>query len=131
MLISASHDYDNILVPRTSAKIVDLGSVTVGVNVFLGAGSVVIGNVSIGYGSVVAAGSVVRHSIPPLCVYAGSPAKLVKYFDPESNRWIKSAHLARNETLLIDEPSYLAAIKYSHGNIYLPLSYARFTYSDL
>ena len=131
MLIGASHDYGNILVPRISAKVVDLGSVIVGVNVFLGAGSVVIGNVTIGHGSVVAAGSVVRHSIPPLCVYAGSPAKLVRYFDPEAGRWIKSANLIRNESLLIDESSYLAAITCCYGNIYLPLSYSRFAYSDL
>jgi len=131
MLIGASHNYDNILVPRISSQIVDLGSIIVGVNVFLGAGSVVIGNVTIGYGSVVAAGSVVRHSIPPLCVYAGSPAKLVRYFDPESDSWIKSTHLTRNESLLIDESTYLAAIAYSHGNIYLPLNYSRFAYSDL
>lgn len=47
-------------------------------DVFIGARSIVLKGVTIGRGSVIGAGSVVTHDIPPMCIYAGNPAKFIK-----------------------------------------------------
>lgn len=47
-------------------------------NVWLGINCIVLPGVTIGQGSVVAAGSVVSHNIPPQCLVAGNPAKVIK-----------------------------------------------------
>ncbi|WP_326494039.1 acyltransferase [Arthrobacter sp. MMS18-M83] len=49
--------------------------------VFLGANVVILPNVTIGENSIIGAGSVVSHDIPPNCVAAGSPAKVIRVFD--------------------------------------------------
>lgn len=54
--------------------------VTLEDDVFLGARCLVGKGVTIGRGSIVAAGSVVTRDIPPNCVAAGAPAKVVKWF---------------------------------------------------
>ena len=52
-----------------------IGRVTIGNNVFIGAGSTVLPGVSIGSDAIIGAGSVVTKSIPAGKVYAGNPAK--------------------------------------------------------
>lgn len=46
--------------------------------VWIGARSIVLKGVTIGEGAVVAAGSVVTKSVPPKCLVAGNPAKVIK-----------------------------------------------------
>ena len=52
--------------------------VTIGQDVWVGAGTIIVAGVSIGSGSVVAAGSVVTSDIPPGTVAAGAPAKVIR-----------------------------------------------------
>jgi len=52
--------------------------ITVGDDVWLGAGVIVTKGVTIGSGAIVAAGSVVTADIPPNTVFAGSPAKFIR-----------------------------------------------------
>ena len=47
-------------------------------NVWIGARSMVLKGVTIGKGSVVAAGSIVTHDVPPGCLVAGNPARVIK-----------------------------------------------------
>lgn len=54
-------------------------------DVWIGTGSIILPGVTIGRGSVVSAGSVVTKSIPPFCIYGGSPAKLIKSFENDIN----------------------------------------------
>jgi acetyltransferase-like isoleucine patch superfamily enzyme len=49
--------------------------------VWLGTGCIVLPGVRIGRGSVIGAGSVVSRDIPPLCIAAGNPAKVVRRFN--------------------------------------------------
>ena len=42
---------------------------------FIGPGVIILPNVTIGRGAVVAAGSVVSHSVPPMTMVQGNPAK--------------------------------------------------------
>ncbi len=54
------------------------GPVVICENVWIGDKVSILPNVTIGRSSVVGANSVVTKNIPPFCVYAGNPAKLIK-----------------------------------------------------
>lgn len=53
---------------------------TIGNNVKICAGAIVIGNITIGDNSIIGAGSVVVKSVPANCVVVGNPAKIIKTF---------------------------------------------------
>lgn len=57
---------------------VNVKSVTICDNVFIGARTIVLKGVEIGKNSIVGAGSVVTRNIPPNEIWAGNPAKLIK-----------------------------------------------------
>ncbi len=56
---------------------------TMGHDVWIGHGAVVLAGRSIGTGAVVAAGAVVSKDVPPYAIVAGVPARLVKWRFPE------------------------------------------------
>jgi len=58
-----------------------IAPITVGNNVFLGMGTIVLPGVTIGDNVVVAAGSVVARDLPSGCVAAGIPARSIKSLD--------------------------------------------------
>jgi len=61
--------------------------VVIGKKVWLGDGVVVTPGTSIGDGAVIGANSVVRGNIPPFSLAAGIPAKVLKMFDFNTERW--------------------------------------------
>jgi acetyltransferase-like isoleucine patch superfamily enzyme len=54
------------------------GPIEIADNVWIGTRATILKNVTIGYGSIIGAGSVVTKSIPPMCIAAGNPAKVIK-----------------------------------------------------
>ncbi len=54
--------------------------VTLGNNVWIGGGSVILPGVTIGDNTTIGAGSVVTKSIPANCLAVGNPCKVIKYF---------------------------------------------------
>lgn len=61
------------------------GDVTIGHDVWLGSGAIILSGVSVGHGAVVAARAVVTRSVPPYAIVGGNPAKLIRYrFDEAS-----------------------------------------------
>ena len=60
--------------------------VTIGVDAFIGANSVVLPGVTLAEGCVVGAGSVVTHDLDPWTVYAGSPARPLRPREPPDRR---------------------------------------------
>lgn len=54
-------------------------TVSIGNDVWIGQGALIMGGVSIGHGAVVAAGAVVTKNIPPYAIVGGIPAKIIKY----------------------------------------------------
>lgn len=57
------------------------GAIVLGRNVWLGVRVVVLKGVTIGDNAVIGAGSVVTKPVPPNCLAAGVPAKIIKHFD--------------------------------------------------
>lgn len=57
----------------------ELQSVTIEDNVWIGMNVTILGGVHIGYGAVIGAGAVVTKSIPAWAVAVGNPAKVIRY----------------------------------------------------
>ncbi|HUX91565.1 MAG TPA: DapH/DapD/GlmU-related protein [Gallionellaceae bacterium] len=57
--------------------------VIIGDDVYIGLNVIILKGVTIGDNSVIAAGSIVNRDIPPNCLAAGNPAKVVKIFTTE------------------------------------------------
>lgn len=55
------------------------GPITIGEDCWICGNVIVLAGVTIGNGSVVGAGSVVTRDVPPNCVVAGSPARIIKH----------------------------------------------------
>ncbi|RLN91933.1 hypothetical protein BBJ28_00021923 [Nothophytophthora sp. Chile5] len=66
---------------RRSSHAVYGKPITIGDDVWLCGGAIILPGVSIGNGAVVGAGSVVTKDVPSMCVYAGNPAKFIKKVD--------------------------------------------------
>lgn len=60
------------------------GNITVGDDVWIGYGAIILSGVNIGQGAVIAAGSVVTKNVPPYAIVGGNPAKVIKFrFDDD------------------------------------------------
>lgn len=81
------HSYRNPEISIKAQPLLCNGPVTIEDRVWIGTGACVFGNVTIGRHSVIGAHAVVTHDIPPMCVALGTPARVVKRFDPESQTW--------------------------------------------
>lgn len=64
-------------------------SVTIEDKVWIGESVSILPGVTIGKGAIIGANSVVSKDIPPYVIAVGIPAKPIKSFDFESQRWIK------------------------------------------
>lgn len=76
--------------PRVAPRLREVcgsGPVTIGHNVWIGEMVAILPGVTIGDGSIVGAGSVVTRDVPPACIVAGSPARIIKTFDFEKEVW--------------------------------------------
>jgi len=78
VIISSNHDFRRDDVPYGEQEEI-AGLVTIGRNVWIGAGAVVLPDTAIGTGAVVAAGSVVARDVPERSLVAGVPAKVVRH----------------------------------------------------
>jgi len=90
------HDFTQIGVPvRLASKIRDKDytwkglnlKTTIGDDVWIGHGSIILSGITIGQGSIIAAGSVVTGDVEPFCIYAGNPARKIKQrFEKEEDK---------------------------------------------
>jgi acetyltransferase-like isoleucine patch superfamily enzyme len=65
------------------------GLVIIGDNVWIGDNSVIVGPASIGSGAIIGANSLVRGTVPPNSIAAGTPARVLKQFNPQTGSWDK------------------------------------------
>jgi lipopolysaccharide O-acetyltransferase len=67
------------------------GPVVIQHDVWIGDNVVIVGPVTIGAGAIIGANTVVRRDVEPATMVAGTPAKVIKSYDPAASRWIKHA----------------------------------------
>jgi len=113
-LICADKIFDNPLVPYAVSGIGLEKSIFVGTNSWFGNNVSVIGNVKIGHGSIVGANTLVTKDIPPFSMVVGNPAKVIKTFNFESNKWEKE--VSTSNSIYLDEQEYLKYIKANSGD---------------
>ena len=90
-----SHGYHSATVPYKYQPIFKIAPITVERGCWIGQNVVIMPGVTIGAHTVIGANSVVTKSVPPRCIAAGSPARVLKRWDDELERWIPSpAHSA-------------------------------------
>jgi acetyltransferase-like isoleucine patch superfamily enzyme len=86
------HAYDNIKLPIMDQPVKQMAPVILKDGCWLGENVCVIG-ATIGKNSVVGANSVVTKDVPDYCVAVGSPAKIIKRYNPNSQQWQKTNDL--------------------------------------
>jgi acetyltransferase-like isoleucine patch superfamily enzyme len=86
VLSGLNHGYEDINTPPRLQK-VTVNPIVVEDDVWIGANALLAAGVNIGKHTVIAGGSVVTKSVPPFSVVAGNPAKLIKKYNFEINKW--------------------------------------------
>ena len=81
-----NHEYSDVTQPIYKQKIL-VAEITIEDDCWIAANSVITAGVTIGKHSVVAGGSVVTKSVPPYSVVAGNPAKIIKQYNFQSEKW--------------------------------------------
>ena len=71
--------------------------ITIEDDVSIGANSIILAGITIGKHSFVAAGSIVNRNVPPFSVVAGSPAKIVKQYNPQKKEWERIHYKAEDK----------------------------------
>lgn len=92
-------------------------SINVGVNCWFGHQVTVIGNVKVGHGSIIGANTLITKDIPPFSMVVGNPAKVIKTFNFETNKWEKD--LINNKNIYLDEEVYLEYLKANNRTVHL------------
>ena len=82
------HCYENINIPISKQKILQLEAVTIGNGTWIGENVCIMG-ASIGCNCVIGANSVVTKNIPDYCIAVGAPAKVIKKYNLEKKTWEK------------------------------------------
>jgi acetyltransferase-like isoleucine patch superfamily enzyme len=90
VIIDHNHKYEDITIPIMKQGITEGGRIRIGQGSWIGRGSAIIcerGELTIGRNCVVAAHSMVTRSIPDYSVVFGSPATIIRQYDPEARVW--------------------------------------------
>jgi acetyltransferase-like isoleucine patch superfamily enzyme len=89
-ILDHNHEYEDITMPIAKQGITEGGRVRIGQGSWIGRGSAIIcsrGELTIGRNCVVSVNSVVTRSIPDYSVVFGSPAAIIRQYDPETRSW--------------------------------------------
>ena len=90
LIIDHNHFYEDIGIPVMDQGLNEGGRIRIGEGSWIGHGAAIVcprGELTIGRNSVVAANAVVTRSVPPYSVVFGSPATIIKQYDPETRAW--------------------------------------------
>jgi acetyltransferase-like isoleucine patch superfamily enzyme len=93
LIMDHAHEFSDIEQPIHAQGVTGGGRVFIGKNCWLGQGAVIVcnqGELVLGRNSVVGANTVVTRSFPAFSVVAGNPGKLIRSYDPEAGRWIRT-----------------------------------------
>ncbi len=86
VLSGLNHNYEDTSKP-IHLQGINVKPITIEDESWIGANCIITAGVTIGKHSVVGGGSVVTKDIPPLCIVAGNPARVIKRYDPETKAW--------------------------------------------
>ena len=87
-ITDCDHEYRYVDIPVIDQGIVQRGQkVSIGKGSYIGINAVIVGNVKIGKHFVIGANSVVTKDVPDYCVAVGSPAKILKRYNLETQLW--------------------------------------------
>ena len=84
-----NHGFEDIHTPISKQKVISKGPVVIGAETWLGFGCQVMSGVEIGKHCVIAAGAVVVKDVPDYCVVGGNPARILKQYNKNTNKWEK------------------------------------------
>jgi UDP-3-O-[3-hydroxymyristoyl] glucosamine N-acyltransferase len=90
LLMDHTHKYSNVNLPIHAQGVTEGGTIVIERNCWIGYGAAILsgrGEVRIGRNSVIGAHSVVLESLPPYSIAVGSPARIVKQYDPTTSEW--------------------------------------------
>lgn len=82
-----NHRFDRMDIPLIDQGHYPSQAVKLHKGCWIGANSIILPGVEIGENSVIGAGSVVNKSIPPATVVSGNPAKVIRAYNFETQRW--------------------------------------------
>lgn len=82
------HQYDDISKNLNEQSLSEGGYVVIKDNVFLGIKASVLRNVTIGEHSIIGTNTVVTKDVPPYCVMAGNPGRVIKRYDFKKRLWV-------------------------------------------
>ena len=68
-------------IPPAQRDLYSKGSIILGRNVWIGEKATILAGVEIGDCSIIGANTVVTKDVPPYCVFAGNPGKVVKFIN--------------------------------------------------
>ena len=89
-ILDHNHEYEDITTPIAKQGITEGGTVRIGQGSWIGRGSAIMcarGELTIGRNCVIAVNSMVTRSIPDYSVVFGSPATIIRQYDPETRAW--------------------------------------------
>jgi len=89
-ILDHNHAYEDIVAPISKQGITEGGRIRIGQGCWIGRGSAILcarGELTIGRNCVIAINSVVTRSIPDYSVVFGSPATIIRQYDPETRAW--------------------------------------------
>lgn len=82
------HGTSRVDIPFKYQPLERIAPVRIGRGCWIGEHAVILPGVVIGESSVVGANSVVTRSVPPRCVVAGAPARVLRSWDDEKREWV-------------------------------------------
>jgi len=87
---SGISDHSSPEVPPDKRKI-HIKPVSIGNNVWIGENVCILPGVNVGNGCIIGANSLVNSNIPKNCIAVGSPARVIKTYNPNSTLWEKNS----------------------------------------
>jgi len=90
IMLDHNHEYEDITQPVSKQGVTQGGRIRIGQGCWIGRGAAIIcprGELTIGRNCVVGINSVVMGSIPDYSVVFGSPAVIIRQYDPETRAW--------------------------------------------